>query len=207
MKKLLAILTALVLSVTFCVTALASEPSADIGDVLSYTGLSTRVGGEKPGIRSLWRADKAAVAALEADGYTVAFGAVMGVAKTGGVTVTLDGTADGTPVTARALEVTKDANGYTANTKAAAAVTVYETGEPSYATNRFNYSNESAWGFAFTTVWNGEEMRTAEVYEGTELVYTGFVALTKNGVTEYAYSYAEGEERLLIGNIIIPQIP
>ena len=190
---MLAVLTALLLSVTLCVTASVAGGTVGIEDVLSYEGLSTRVGGEKPGIRSLWKADKAAVAALEADGYTVAFGAVMGVAKIEGVTVTLDGTANGTPVTSRTLAVEKGENGYTANTAAAEVVTVYETGAPSYATNRYSYSTASAWGFAFTTVWTTDEYRTAEVYEGTELVYTGFVALTKNGVTEYAYSYAEGD--------------
>ena len=155
--------------------ASAKDVTARAEDVLTYRALDVRLDGEG-GIRSLYKVNKDAVAALEADGYTVAYGAMMARI--------VDGASART-----ALTVTGDAQaGYSVSGENAALVVVYATGAPAYARGIYLDARKDA--FAYTTAYSAAN---AEKY-GAELVYAGFTAVTApDGTQSIVYDYAEDE--------------
>ena len=190
MKKIWIFICLLVLSLTLAATpafaAVNAEETAQ--SAVTYRGLQARVK-NSTGIRSLWEADRAKIAALENAGYTVSVGAVMAVAEYDGAVLTYGGA----PVTAESITVEKTEDGFTTPLTAAKAICVYETGMPSYATGKYNYMNESAIGFAFTTVWGSEDDFTQTVMEATGLVYSAFLSIEKEGTVKTYYTRAIGE--------------
>lgn len=177
--RLLLISCAIALALLLLVTAFAAETVDEkMARVLTYDGLSARMD-ENGGIRSVYLVDQSAVASLEKEGYTVAYGAIMGFASY-----------LGTPCnTTRSLCVTGDVTGgYRAANPHSAAVVIYVTGNPSYASRL--YLDEAHSSFAYTTLYADA---VAEKYD-TELVYAGFVAVTdKSGNQTVVYDYAEEE--------------
>ena len=93
--------TLCVFVLAFCLFAVPAYAEGDVytaDDVLHYDGLATRVQ-KGTGIRSLWKVDRAKITALENEGYTVSFGAVMAVAEYDGTVLTYGGA----PVTAESI--------------------------------------------------------------------------------------------------------
>lgn len=187
------LVTVLLLAVMLCsvflssLPALASEPDT-AEEIITYEGLAARYK-EEPGIRSLFRVDQAAVKALEAKGYTVAYGAMMGIGEKRGES----------RYTADNMKVKKTEAGFvndTAEDSYVAAVTVYATKEngvrPDYATMRFLTYSATEATFAYTTVFS-EGYQTADAYKGYGLVYCAFLALTKDGNTTITYTRAAGD--------------
>ena len=156
--------------------------------VLTYEGMLARTTGDS-GIRSMFRIDKAALAVLEEDGYTVEIGASMGVAVFGGVSYNA----------LQDLTVVADAEkGYVCEASGVGTVVVYSSDEEAtYATNKYVSQNGSEYKFAFTTRFS-EQYENATYYNA-EFCYRGFVALTKDGVTVLNYVDADGEK---LGNSI-----
>ena len=189
MKKIWIFICLLVLSLTLAATpAFAVNAEETAQTAVTYKGLQARVQ-KGTGIRSLWEVDRTKIAALENEGYTVSVGAVMAVAEHDGAILTYGGA----PVTAESITVEKTENGFTTPLTAAKAVCVYETGMPSYATGKYNYMNESAIGFAFTTMWGSEDDFTQTLMEKTQLVYSAFLSIEKDGTVETYYVRAEGD--------------
>ncbi len=196
MKKRI-IISALLFIIIFAVFAFPSAaedtPEALAERVLSYEETAPHLV-DAGGIRSLYRVDRAAVAALEAEGYTVAYGAVMGI-----------GTRDGVAVnTTRSLAVSGSAKeGYRTENPHAKAVVVYATGSPSYADGR--HLDETQTAFAYTTAY--AEADASDYAVG--MVYTGFVAVTdQSGAQTVVYDYAEndlfGKNGAEYGNAVSP---
>ena len=129
------------------------------------------------GVRSIYSVNRGAVAALEAKGYTVVYGAVMARGDKDGVSIN----------TAKSLSVHGNASeGYTVNNSHAAIVVVYATGNRGYVTGR--YLDESKSSFAFTTAHKAAD---SGAYS-SKMVYVGFVAVTdKSGKQSIVYDYAE----------------
>ncbi len=192
MKKALSLFLIGILLVCFTtVFVSANEAQNDTvtaADVMTYAGIAARVKGDYPGIRSIYNIDKDAVAELEAKGYTVAYGAIMAIGEKDGV-IQKDGDVDRSAAT---LAVTKTDGGYVAVNGQASAVTVYETGNPAYATGVYVSDTAKSASFAFTTVYAKESSQNKTKYE-YGLCYAGFVALTKDGETTYTYVCAEGD--------------
>lgn len=174
----------------FAIPAYAESENYEAEDILAYNGLAARVADGTPGIRSLYTVNKNAVSYFEANGYTVAYGAVMAVGEMDGETLT----DAGVPRTARTLTVTKNDKGFVTPLSGAAVVTVYETGAPDYATGLYVSESQDTATFAFTTIYGEERGENVDLLQGTQLCYAGFVALTKDGETTYVYDYAEGNE-------------
>lgn len=130
------------------------------------------------GVRSLYRVDQSAVKALEKDGYSVAYGAVIGLSSFDGESYCS---------TARALQVKGNAKcGYTAASANTASVVVYATGMPSYVAGK--HLDETKSSFSFIATFRDA---VAEKY-AAELVYAAFVAVTdKNGNEIVIYDCAE----------------
>ena len=148
--------------------------------VLTYEGMLARTTGDS-GLRSMFRIDKAALATLEGAGYTVEIGATMGTSYF-----------DGTKYNKVSdLAVTADAEkGYVTTAEKAVAVVVYSSTGADYATNKYAVLNANEYKFAFTTLFS-ETYETAEYYTA-EFCYRGFLALTKDGVTDVIYVDADG---------------
>ena len=170
---LLLALAAVLLIALLALPAMARETAeTDMENVLTYDGLSARVKGYG-GIRSVYTVDRDAVASLEESGYSVAYGAIMGIGTYGGNTVN----------TTRSLAVSGNfASGYaTANANAAVTV-VYATGAPAYADGIHLDHTETS--FAYTTIYG-----TADAsHYGIELVYAGFVAVTDGEGKQTVYT-------------------
>ena len=150
-------------------------------NVLTYEGMLARTVGNS-GIRSLYHIDRAALATLLENGYTVEIGASMGTASLNGTRYN--------KVTD--LTVVADAEkGYVSTADNAAAVVVYSSVDAAYATNKYVSQNASEYKFAFTTIFS--ESYENVTYYNTEFCYRGFVALTKDGTTEILYVDADGE--------------
>lgn len=181
--KLLLLLSLLLLCVSvFGVSAMAEETLPDeASSVLTYEGMLARTK-DASGIRSLFRIDKAALAALTGQGYRVEIGAVMGVAS-------LDGTAYNT--VSDLSVIANGSAGYVATAERATAIVVYSSAGASYASNRFLTSDDAAYTFAYTTIFS-EKFENATYYEA-EFCYRGFVVLTKNGVTTILYTDGIGD--------------
>ena len=179
-KKLFISVIAMFLFALLAVFPAAAEETAyTADDILAYKGLAARTIGDDPGIRSLYTVNKKAVAYFENQGYTVAYGAVMAVARNG-ETVYFN--------SARNLTVTLSEGVFVQNH--GAVITMYNDGKVygTYNANGTDYAD-----FSYTTIFNGKKYMTADFLTGAELCYAGFTALTKDGVTEIYYDYAEGE--------------
>ena len=73
----------------------------------------------------------------------------------------------------------------------AAVVVVYSSkAEVTYDTNKYVSSNASEYKFAFTTIFS--EAYENSTYYNADFCYRGFVALTKDGVTDIIYVDADG---------------
>ena len=153
---------ALALGVQSMAAAANAEEAKE--SVLTYEGMLARTV-EDAGIRSLFSIDKAALAVLENDGYTVEIGALMGLAFSEGETY--NAVSD--------LTVTKknDTEGYIAAVNNATAVVVYSSANAQYASNKYVSETASQYTFAYTTIFKGGDA-TAKNY-GAEFCYRGFV--------------------------------
>ncbi len=173
----MAVMIVMLLTLLAILTFAEDSTQTNMENVLTYDGLSARVKGYG-GIRSVYMVDKDAVSSLEEGGYSVVYGAVMGIGNYKGQAIN----------TTRSLAVNGDfLNGYTAANANAAAVVVYATGEPSYVNGK--HLDNSNTSFAYTTTYADA---SAEKY-GIELVYAGFVAVTDSeGNQTVLYDYAEG---------------
>lgn len=189
MKKiLLLVMTLLLLCVTLIFPSCAADPSSAFGEedtavaetILGYMGVSARVKGDGYGIRSVWNVNKANIAALEAKGYTVTVGAIMGISEVSGNVI--NATSDSLTV------IPKDYLGVVTENSNAAALVVYATGGASYASDLWLTHNASSGSFAFTTTFkNGT---AAKAYFEMKLVYRGYVILAKDGNAEIFYTDA-----------------
>ncbi len=169
------LLVFLLLSVVACLpfSAFASsdidldEAKAQMNAALSYKGMSVRQSGDASGIRSLWEIDQAKVAELERAGYTVTYGALMGVGTSGDRVIRED---------ARSLAVEKDAlRGYTVKAEKASLVVVYATDAPAYASQIYTDINGDVRQFAYTTLLG--EGYEEERYYDMKLVARAFYVL------------------------------
>ena len=190
MKKSISLFTILLFS---CVLSLClafsvqaeAETSKHDGNLITYDGLSARVTADYPGIRSIYTANHDAIDALVAEGYTVEYGAAMGVSMMDGLTERY---------TSRDMTVTYTAGvGYTADNANAQAICVYSSRGAEYATERYIGRVGDAYSFAFTTTYQAKN-ESRKVYE-YGLAYVGFVAVTAPGDIEptISYVYAEGD--------------
>ena len=135
------------------------------GTALAYEGLSARLT-EHSGIRSAWKVDNAKIQVLEEAGYTVSYGAIMGLSKV--------------YASSSALTVEESAG--------KAVVTVYANGT---YTGKVLTCTETETTFANTTVFNAEEATKTNYELG--LVYRGFVKLEKDGVSTIFYTDMSGD--------------
>ncbi len=182
--SLFCVLCTLLFSLALPFGSAAEEPTQSaemelLKSSLTYDGMSMRLAGSTSGIRSLWRIDNTVVNTLEGRGYTVSYGAIMGVASIGTSNIRED---------AQDLTLVRDENlGFklAEGVNNAAVCVVYETGLPNYATDTFVSVSNQKNTFAYTTLF-GDSCET-ETHYNIEMVYRGFVALTKNGVTEIGY--------------------
>ena len=177
---LLCLCLSLCVSTAFTVAA-EGEATPDASTVLSYAGMSARKEGNT-GLRSTYVLDFTAVKELTDAGYTVEVGAIMGIAKMGGVSCNTV-----TDLTVR----THTTKGYVAEAAKSSAVTVWSSADASYATNIFNNRNGQSGTFTFTTIYS-EAYDNKDFYL-VEMCYRGFVAITKDGVTTISYVDATGE--------------
>lgn len=183
-------------------TAAEGDPQMLAEAVLTYEGMSARTV-NNAGVRSLYTADMTAVAELEALGYDVHIGALMGIAEYNGKSYCNIGNGDSAAemrVTAENGRIVVDASSrYAANSTAAI---VYATnnealsGEKNYATNlyvkQYTDSGRSYRSFAYTTVY-GEGNANADMYN-IQLCYRGFVAVFDGNTLVYiSYENASGE--------------
>ena len=185
---LLLLVLMLALFVGFGTAAEGNEVEDAKASVLTYEGMLARTTGDS-GIRSMFRIDRAALAVLEENGYTVEIGASMGVSKWGGENYN----------TVKDLTVVADAEkGYVCKASGTGTVVVYSSKEEvTYATNKYVAQNANEYKFAFTTLFSEQYENVA--YYNAEFCYRGFVALTKDGVTVLNYVDADGEQ---LGNSI-----
>ena len=179
MKKIITLLFILSFLFVLPIIASADEPKTDADSVVEYVGVASRIT-KYPGLRSLWQMDKAAVAALEAEGYDVYVGSIMGVQKISGATrrphdlsvVYKDGKvslASGIPN--------------------AASVTVYAP--DGAGTQLYTKENDSSAEFAFTTTFSSGTMNK-DYYE-LSLIYAAFTVLVdESGNATYYYDYPSG---------------
>ncbi len=147
-------------------------------NAMTYDGMSMRLFGDASGIRSLWSMDHTVIRTLEAKGYTVSYGAIMGSEQTSA----------GLREDASALSLVRDEKlGFRLSdgVENAAVCVVYETGGPKYVTNTYVYENANAKSFAYTTLFG--DTYEVEAFYNAGFVYRGFCALTKNGETQIAY--------------------
>ena len=174
--------TVLCLALLMCLPLGMAHADSEIKaeEILQYDGLQARLREDYPGIRSLYTADHARIDALVAEGYTVEYGAIMGIALTDGFST-------------RDLSVTYDEEKGYVTTGAANAVCVYSSKDSSYATNLYASKSSTRRSFAYTTTFQGES-ESKDIYE-YGLVYAGFVAITAPGADAPVidYVYAEGE--------------
>ena len=184
-KTKLSLILALILTFTLFIGFQSMAANSTVEDakasVLTYEGMLARTTGDS-GIRSMFRIDKEALATLEGAGYTVEIGASMGTARFGGKTYN--------KVTD--LTVTPDTEkGYVSTAKNIGVVVVYSSkAEATYDTNKYVSSNASEYKFAFTTIFS--EAYENSTYYNADFCYRGFVALTKDGVTDIIYVDADG---------------
>ena len=134
--------------------------------LLTYDGIAARLVGNS-GIRSLWSVDNAAIQALEDAGYTVSYGAIMGLASQ--------------YATSSDLTVEEGAG--------KAIVTVYNGGA---YTGKILARDDASTTFAYTTIFDGDGEATKVNYE-RKLVYRGFVTVTKGENTSTFYVDMAGE--------------
>lgn len=178
-RVLFAVLPMLLLLALLAFPTWAEESPSTLAErVLSYEETAPHLA-NAGGIRSLYRVDRSAVDALEAQGYTVAYGALMGIGVRAGVTVN----------TTRSLSVAGNAkDGYRTENPNAKMVVVYATGAPSYVNG--HYLDESESSFSYTTVYSKEDASDYTV----GMVYAGFVAVTdQSGTQTVVYDYAEND--------------
>ena len=186
-------ITLIVLVLTFFAilipfSSLADDTKDTAEEIITYEGLSARLASDSPGIRSIYSVNVAAVKALEDKGYTVAYGAVMGV----GEFPDRDSVYD-----ASSLAVIKNENGFEAINENATAICVYETksngNAPSYATDLYLSYSDTVAQFAFATVFS-DAYQTRDFYADFGLCYAAFLSVTDaNGVTAITYTRAIGD--------------
>ena len=184
MKKLLVLLTFVVLLFAFAIPTAAETPSTE--GILVYDGLGARIREDFPGIRSIYTADHAKIDALVAEGYKVEYGAVMGVSS-------LDGSTE--RYSSRDMTVTyTKGKGYTAQNANAAAVCVYSSdANVTYDTEKYVKTVGDSYTFAYTTTFKAEnESKQAYLFG---FAYVGFVSVTAPGeeTPTITYVYAEGD--------------
>ena len=176
MKKLLVLLTFVVLLFAFAIPTAAESVETLAEDALVYEGIQARLEGDIPGIRSLYTVSDAKIAALEAQGYTVVYGGIMGIAD-------YYGTAYNTYET---LTVTYENGEAVTSAKGGKAVAVYVTGgggSEAYASRDAEAGTKS---FAFTTMFSGNAYQMKESFTEIALCYRGYLlVLDGEGNTVY----------------------
>ena len=179
MKKIIVLLFILSFLFVLPVISSAEEPNETADSAVEYVGVASRIT-SYPGLRSLWKMNKETVAALEAEGYDVYIGSIMGVQEIGGATrrphdlsvVYNDGK----------VSLVSDISN-------AASVTVYAP--DGLGTQLYTKENETEAEFAFTTVFS-EGTRTEEYYD-LSLIYAAFTVLVdESGKATYYYDYPSG---------------
>ncbi len=196
MKKVLSLLFALVLCVLTLSLALPvfadtteADAAADTAieeGVLAYDGLSARTIADYFGIRSIYTVKKESIAALEKNGYKVAYGAIAAVGENGSETLRLVGD----------LTVTKDADGkFVSGTDAVSVVTVYATAgtaSAAYATNKYIDREKTKDAFAYTIIYNTDA--DVSVMQDYGLVFRAFLYIEDAaGNTAIRYVDAAGD--------------
>ncbi len=181
MKRIITLLFALLLLCALPAFCYADETASLADNVVEYEGVASRIT-TYPGLRSLWRMNKTAVASLEDMGYDVYVGSIMGIETVGGTIRKPHDLAvayqNGSVVLAKGIQN-------------AAIVTVYA---PDGAGTRL-YTQETGNDalFAYTTIFS-DAFRSAEYYE-LSLVYAAFTVLVdENGNATYYYDYPSGTE-------------
>ena len=190
MKRILYFLLAFVLCMLLPLSVSATGDTKDTAEeIITYEGLQARLALDSPGIRSLYTVDQKAVTALEQKGYTVAYGAVMGVGEIKG-THSYD---------ANRLAVTKTQEGFAVavGIENAAVVCVYETATDGvyadYVTQKFNSFSSVRASFAFTTVYSSG-CQNETYYSDVGLCYAAFLSVTDGeGNTVITYTRATGD--------------
>ena len=176
MKKLLVLLTFVVLLFAFAIPTAAESVETLAEDALVYEGIQARLKGDIPGIRSLYTVSDAKIAALEAQGYTVVYGGIMGIAD-------YYGTAYNTYET---LTVTYENGEAVTSAKGGKAVAVYVTGGGGSEAYTSRDAEAGTKSFAFTTMFGGNAYQTKESFTGIALCYRGYLlVLDGEGNTVY----------------------
>ena len=178
-KAIFITIVAILLSVPLFACQAAAGDSSE--SPLSYTGVQVRTKTDNPGIRSMYTVDLDAVAALEAKGYTVEYGAVLAYLPEGSAASS-----------SRDIAVSYGKDGYTPNISTAEAVCVYSTNGAAYATNKFVYLGTKTASFAYTVIFSPEYQTRESFNKGFAVL--GFCHIMQNGETvAMHYSYGEGE--------------
>ncbi len=149
----------------------------------TYEGMQMRLPGDKSGLRSNWQVDHATVSELEAAGYTVTYGVIMGVAEVNGNVIRTD--TDDLLVTPHATK------GYAVTGQNSALVVVYETGSPSYASNLYTGKSGTRRQFTYTTIYSGAY--ESELYYDLTMAYRGFYVLQR-GSDAPIYGYVDKDD-------------
>ena len=179
MKRIITLLITLSLLCIFPVFACADDAASLADNVVEYEGVASRIS-SYPGLRSLWRMNKIAVASLEDMGYDVYVGSIMGIEMVGGTSRKPHDLAvayqNGSVVLAKGIQN-------------AAIVTVYAPDGAGTRLYTQETGNEAL--FAYTTIFS-DAFRSAEYYE-LSLVYAAFTVLVdENGNATYYYDYPSG---------------
>ncbi len=182
MKKALAFVAIVFLTLLLALPTLATEESPSLDGIIEYKGLCARSVQDYAGLRSLYTVNEDAVAALEKQGYKVLYGALMGVgcqAKEDGTTVTGVSSVDQMTAGIENKKIVAFGNGKKGF--ATAAVLVYATDasyEPTktYVERTTNEAGERTATFAYTTTYTYTQ-RTPQYFKNTELVFRAFIML------------------------------
>ena len=179
MKKLLRVFYVILLSMLFVSFFAFSASAEGEEEMVSYQGISMRLKSDVPGMRSLYTVDLSDLKSLEDQGYTVEFGAVMGVVcKGSALTVPTD------------LTVEKTERGFTSS-GGSAVICVYSSLGAGYATNKFvTYDEESGKAtFAFTLLYRPNQQ--TETWYNLPIIHAGFIYFEKDGISEICYIYPD----------------
>lgn len=170
MKKLLQIfLLCLFCSLLLAVTAGAETAQSGENTAISYIGLSVRTRGDYAGLRSIYKVDNRLVAALEADGHRVTYGALMGVGEENGVAVLTHADMTVAAVGGRIVAYGNGTENYRCR-----AVVVYDSENGYGASGAYVSENADASLFAYTTLYT-HQSETVEKMKNTALVYRAFL--------------------------------
>ena len=139
----------------------AAEKAYLVGEAITSDGVAVNTDGDAANaLRTVYRVNLASIATLEAQGYTVTYGALLAVASHDGVTHK------------RVSDLTLGADGVV-------DVTVYASDSASDATYVYvSYESGVDATYALSVSYNDEDSARSAVYYATEFVYRGYLTLT-----------------------------